>query len=79
MREGPENKLLILTHITSCFFSPCRVRRTLQPTAKMARSSSLLVLAACALAFYGLQSAFVAAPGQALRGAEAFPMSGKLC
>ena len=45
----------------------------------MARSSSLLVLAACALAFYGLQSAFVAAPGQALRGAEAFPMSGKLC
>jgi len=45
-----------------------------QPTAKMARSSSLLVLAACVLAFYGLQSAFVAAPGQALRGAEAIPV-----
>jgi hypothetical protein len=40
----------------------------------MARSSSLLVLAACVLAFYGLQSAFVAAPGQALRGAEAIPV-----
>ena len=62
-------------HSSDC---PCPATSP-QPTAKMARSSSLLVLAACALAFYGLQSAFVAAPGQALRGAEAFPMSGKLC
>jgi photosystem II PsbK protein len=36
----------------------------------MARSSALLTMLACACAFCALQSAFVAAPGQALRGAE---------
>ena len=48
-----------------------------EPTAKMAgrRSSALLVLLACTVAFCGLRSAFVAAPGQALRGAEASMMS----